>query len=359
MKLSSLEFCARYVWPARRVFASGLAPRCRRCILSSHHGALEGGVCEACRAYRPAPAEVAAASPELERRFDAAVREHVGRGTRHDALVLLSGGKDSAFILHRLRTEYPGLRILCLLVDNGFLSPVATANASHAAARTETDFLVDRSHLGEFARTFRDAFLHLDGRPASSVVDYADGHLIYEIGKQTAAGLGIPLLVGGLSWVQLAQIVGVDGFEIPGQDAPRLIFPLGVWRTDEQQIRAHVRSHGLLTPGNDSPLATNSPLVMPMCVVDILNQGYCSFEPEFAQLVREKKTDRRLWLSVFELIEFGVKSGRLIGEADRTLSRLGLTLDQVTTGSTTDHEDRLRHRGHRLRRPKPRQRAAV
>jgi hypothetical protein len=93
-----------------------------------------------------------------------------------------------------------------------------------------------------------------------------------------------------------------------------------------------VRQLGLLTPGNDSPLVTNSVLAIPMCVSDILNRGYCSFEPEFAQLVREGKADRRLWLGIFELMEYGVRTGRLIREANLTLGRLGLTLDQITGG---------------------------
>jgi hypothetical protein len=71
-----------------------------------------------------------------------------------------------------------------------------------------------------------------------------------------------------------------------------------------------------------------------MCVVDILNHGYCSFEPEFAQLVREKKTDRRLWLHIFELMEHGVRTGRLVKEANQTLSRLGLTLNEITGAKT-------------------------
>jgi hypothetical protein len=217
-------------------------------------------------------------------------------------------------------------------VDNGFLAPVAAANASHAAARLDCDFLVLRSSIKEFAQAFREAFLNLQGRWANSVVDFADGSLIYEIGKKTAAEMGIPLLVGGLSWVQLQQIVGTDSFELPYPGQPRVIFPLAVWRLDEQDIRRTVRAQRLLTPGNDSPLVTNSALVLPMCVVDILNYGYCSFEYEFAQLVREKKTDRRLWLSIFELMEYGVRTGRLIAEANCTLSRLGLTLDQITTG---------------------------
>jgi hypothetical protein len=334
VKLSSLEFRARYLWPIQKVFASGLAERCKRCLLSSRQTTLENGLCEPCRTFVPSQNHQTTASPELEKAFEETLRQHIGRGRRHDALVLLSGGKDSAFILHKLRTDYADLRILCLLVDNGFLSPVAATNAAHAAARLQCDFLIVRSWIPEFARVFREAFLNLQGRWANAVVDFADGRLIYEIGKTTAAEMDIPLLVGGMSWVQLQQIVGIDTFEMPDQTGPRMIFPLAVWRVDEQDIRKTVREERLLTPGNDSPLVTNSDLVLPMFVIDIINHGYVSFETEFAQLVREKKTDRHLWLNIFQLMEHGVRNGQMIAEANRTLSRLGLTVDQITRGSS-------------------------
>jgi hypothetical protein len=333
--LSQLEFYARYVWPVQRVVAK-VSRRCSRCILSEKCSPLEGGVCEQCRNAESMPRTQMSEAPETLVGLDEFVREvesFVGTGrSRHDALLLLSGGKDSAFVLHKMRTTFPKLRLLCLTVDNGFMSPVALTNAAYTASKMESDLLTLRSRAPEFARALREAFLSVKGRGCYSVVDYADGSLVFQVGRETAEELGIPLLIGGLSWVQLQHIVGINGFEVPGEGQTRSFFPLAVWRVNEQVIRKTVTDLGLIEPGQESPLATNSPLITAMTVVDVLNLGYSSFEPEFAQLVREGKTDRRLWLHLFEMVEYLTRTGPLKKEAGQVLAKLDLTLDDVVGG---------------------------
>jgi hypothetical protein len=69
-----------------------------------------------------------------------------------------------------------------------------------------------------------------------------------------------------------------------------------------------------------------------MSVVDILNNGYCSFEPEFAQLVREGKADRKTWLHIFELLEFATRRGLLAKDTREGLRKLNLSLSDVVRG---------------------------
>ena len=107
------------------------------------------------------------------------------------------------------------------------------------------------------------------------------------------------------------------------------VFPLAVWRINEQEIRSIVRTLKLLLPGSDSPLVSNNALITAMSVIDILNNGYCSFEPEFAQLVREGKTDRKTWLHTVELLEFATRKGFLAKDVNAGLGKLGLTLAEV------------------------------
>lgn len=329
-----LEWYASHVWPAVRLAVRGLARRCRRCAISERCSPLGSDrLCPECATQggKAGPAVAPGSTlAERERRFETVIEAATTSGSgRYDAALMLSGGKDSAFILRRMRTRFPRLRLLCLTVDNGFMSPVAIANCTRAAARTGTDLLILGAHAARFADVLRQAFLGLGGRGAYGVVDHADGSLIFEVGRKAAAELGIPMLIGGLSWVQLQRIVGIDDFALDQNRIPMQVFPLAVWREDEQEIRAEVRKHALLTLGNDSPLVTNNDLILPMCVLDILNLGHCSFEPEFAQLAREGKTDARLWRNIFEMLEHGVRSGRLVVEADRVLVRLGLSVREI------------------------------
>lgn len=331
-----LEIYATYVWPLARRFVK-LSKRCRRCILSEKHGPLTNGLCQACSAVVSiGQSESVELNPETKARFENLVHSlGKGRDRKFDALLLLSGGKDSAYILDRMRTEYPDLRILCLFVENGFSSPVALRNAQLVAERCRSDLLIWNSRIDEFYAAFRDAFRSLQGRGSYGIVDFADGEKIFDTGSQTALGLDIPVVIGGLSWVQVQMIVGQDGFELDKPGQPKIIFPLAVWRTGEQEIKDIVRARKLLPPGSASPIVSNNDLILAMSAIDVLNLGYCSFEPEFAQLVREGKTDRNTWLHTFELLEFATTKGFLNKDIEHSLNKLGLTISDVVKGNRT------------------------
>ena len=323
-----LDMYAKYIWPLARL-VTRISPRCKRCILSEKCSPLKDGLCAECRAKAPAqPSEEPEASDELKQRFAQTIRSYVDDKTHH-AVLLLSGGKDSAYMLHRMRSEFPELRILCVIVNTGFMSPTAISSAQFAAEKLKTDLLVCNACIDEFAAVLRKAFLDLDGRGSYGVIDFAEGSLIYQVGQKVAADMNIPFVLGGMTWVQLQRIVGKDDFEIVQQDEPNLVFPLAVWRPNEQEIRKTVRSLKLLPPGNDSPVVSNSSLILTMSAIDVMNNGYCSFEPEFAQLVREGKTDRKTWLHLLELLEFAVRKRFLEKQIKRTLAELDLSLSDV------------------------------
>src|SRR6185295_7121682 len=143
----------------------------------------------------------------------------------------------------------------------------------------------------------------------------------------------IPLMLAGLSWVQLKKIFDTDDFKLASSNGVLTVFPLAVWRTHEQEIRATVRALNLMLPGSDSPIVSNNDLILSMSVIDVLNNGYCSFEPEFAQLVRQGKTDRKTWLHTFELLEFATRKGFLSKDLQIGLRKLNLSLADVMGGT--------------------------
>lgn len=325
MNLSDLESYARHVWPLQRRFVRKAA-RCRRCVVSERYAPLTDGICAACERYAAAPESASIVGVDA---FDRTILPYVGVGTRHDAIVLLSGGKDSAYVANLMQSRYPALRLLAVTIDTGFLSPVAIENAAYAAGQLGLDHLVVRQRE-QFAVALRDAFAGLrNGGTAYAVVDHAEGSLIFRTGHDVAERLGVPLVIGGMSWAQLQLITGVEGFEVSLKGWARTLFPLAVWRLDETAIAWNVLTLGLIPPGQASPLHTNSRLLPAMVVADFRNLGYCSFEPEFAQLVREGKAPRKPWLHIFEAAEYLTRAGALDGEASSVLDELGLTLDDV------------------------------
>lgn len=320
----------RSLWPILRHVVS-LSKRCKRCILSEAYVPLVNGLCPHCAntdLHKIPPLFDPAAPPDAQDRLDRYVQNHITDEPYH-ALLMLSGGKDSAYILDRFRKDYPDLRILCVMVNNGFMSPFAAKSAHHCAEKLKTDLFIANHEIDKFYTELRAAFLRLNGQGSYGIIDYTDGSLIFEVGKNIAQHLKIPLVIGGLTWVQAQMIIGHDDFELKKDGEPSIIFPLAVWRPNEQDIRAYVRQEGLLLDGSDDPVVSNSQLIVAMCAIDVLNLGYCSFEPEFAQLVREGKADRKTWIYNFETLEYGVRSGQLLKDVTKALSKLNLKLSDV------------------------------
>ena len=326
------EFAAKLVWPYARNFVK-LSKRCRRCILSEKYTELHDGVCPYCSAKGDVvDLSIPEVSPEMQSRFDQRIRSQINENKYH-ALLLLSGGKDSAYMLHRLKKEYPQLKVLCVVVNNGFMSSTAIEGSKFAAEKMNSDLLTVNAHVDEFAAKFRQAFLDLNGRGAYGVIDFVDGDFIFEIGQRIARQMNIPVVFGGVSWVQAKIILGETDFEQDKGLGLHVVFPLVIWRTGEKEIRDYVRANGLLPPGTESPITSNSSLITAMSVIDILNNGYSSFEPEFAQLIREKKADRKTWLYVFELLEFASLKGLLNGELNASLAKLDLKISDIIKNS--------------------------
>jgi hypothetical protein len=327
------ELCAKSLWPVLRHFVK-LSKRCRICILSERCTPLENGICCDCRNYhQPENTDLPPVTAETQSRFSQRIQSAINTNPYH-GIVLLSGGKDSAYLLHRLKKEFPQLQLLCVVVNNGFMSPQAIDGAKLSAEKMKCDLLIFNAAVDQFALKLRAAFLNLKGRGSYGVIDNADGTLIFDLGEQIARQMNIPLVFTGLSWVQLKLITGKTDFEENRGQGVSFIFPLIVWRTSETEIRDTVRSLGLLPPGAQSPVTSNSTLILTMSVLDVLNNGYSSFEPEFAQLIREKKADRKTWLYIFELLEFAATRGFLNNDVNATLKKLNLTLADLRKGDS-------------------------
>ena len=367
------DFHARHLWKFHRLLVRRhLRKRCSKCALSEACSALdERGHCAECRKARPLnPAENAMAQEAQARlalELEAVLRAHEGKGVgAHDALVMLSGGKDSALLIHELQQRYPRLRILAFTINNSFMSPIALRNCETIIEKCNVDHVTVTLAKSIYTKSFRFACTHVEkGKGAFETVDRIDADLGFSLAKIHAARHRIPLLLSGLSWTQVERLFDVQSFEVPqsqalkkvthtlGQDLrniyapeelrywwdpecfdssswPRFLHPFYAWRYEEGTIREKVLKLGLIKPGRDSPLLTNNILIPMMIVVDYLRQGYASFEPEFACMVREGKSERIFWRNVFEMLEYSAKTGWMLDrEIDRLAGSLGLSREAI------------------------------
>jgi glucosamine--fructose-6-phosphate aminotransferase (isomerizing) len=171
--------------------------RCARCILPETFPGIEfdgGGVCNYCRSYQPIKVLGEAA---LER----VLARYRNQGEQYDCIAPLSGGRDSAFVLHQLVRKYQ-MRTLALTVDSGFILPEGHRNIKRITEvlKVEHVFLRDEKHIETARRNTRIKFRGWLKKPSIHtivpVLNSGDKTMNLRMARY-AKQHGIPLIMGG------------------------------------------------------------------------------------------------------------------------------------------------------------------
>ncbi|MCB0420258.1 MAG: hypothetical protein KDD61_04640 [Bdellovibrionales bacterium] len=356
------EWIARNLWPwIRPLFKKYLSPRCKRCVNNVHYSRLnEEGLCEHCLQFHPESADKDIPA-EWSEELHQLLANPPKTGGPYDALLLFSGGKDSSYMLHRLRNEYSHLRILLLFVDNGFLSPVAIQNAESVAQRFSMDFVRWTINKDFVKKVFQKSFHNIRNQKSYSIVDLMDGQMTFDTARNLALHMKVPIVLCGLGRVQLENVYGRIGFEMsedqeknpfetqlgknlteeftndelsywyqrpqdPSDFRPRFVMPLVVWDPSEEEILKVITEQGMLELSSTSPLVTNNQIIPLIGISEVNLLGYSTFEIEFSKNLRAGKIERSYWLNLFEMLELSAKTGKFLGATIvSTLERLHLT----------------------------------
>ncbi|MEJ2653974.1 MAG: hypothetical protein P8Z69_01435 [Acidihalobacter sp.] len=366
-EVRAFDFIARRLWPLLRPVArSHLKPRCRICAAPSAYAPLNAdGICNACLQRDTHATADHGPDERLAAEVHATLSAAQGSGSDYDAVFLFSGGKDSCYLLHRLQQDYPGLRMLALLVDNGFMSPIALENAASAIAHFDIDFIAFKPDPAFVSRLFGLAFREIPRQQGYSIVDMMDGQLTFDSARNLAAKLEVPLVVCGLGRTQVANIFGgvraefseedernplvarqglvleehftpgdmrhwFDRTRWPQHGKPRVLMPLVAWDPTEADIIAMVEELGLLRRGHGNPLLTNNAFIPVIAISEVANFGFNSFEVEFSRLIREGRIPLEYWRNLFEMVEYSARTGRFVSTgALEVLERLGLSRQDI------------------------------
>lgn len=165
---------------------------CKKCILDSETPGVtihpETGLCQFCGEFTPLPKEK---KDEFRVRMDSLLKSPPSQGT-YDVIFALSGGIDSSYALYRLKKDYPGLRILAVQFDNGFISETALENARRFCEITGSTYMhltLDQNALND---TFLRAARSTNAFPASARYRASDiCNVCISIVKQKIIGLAI------------------------------------------------------------------------------------------------------------------------------------------------------------------------
>lgn len=217
-----------------------------------------------------------------------------------------------------------------------------------------------------FYNAFRYALTHPKPQSCYLTIDLLDGELTFDIGRNLAASMKIPLFIAGTSTAQLRLLHNLDWFERPREimlskrthttggyaitelteeddltywwdgtrwpqeQVPRNLLPFHAWDYDEDFVQREVVRLGYIEEGFDNPLVTNNILIPLMVCIDYARLSYCGFEPEFALLIREGRAVREHWINIFDAAAHLASSGDFLrNSVDDVLHRLNLSRKDV------------------------------
>ncbi len=380
--LRRFDFLAQNIWPKIRLLLKGsVAARCNQCVLSSKAPATvlnKSGICNFCEEFNTLKKDQGQKRWEdmyvahQRQHLDQMLTDHQGKGrNRYDALVLFSGGKDSVYILSRVRKDYPRLRLLLMTWDNGYYSKIALEASKRIARKLDLDHLVYRPISSVYKTLYRYTLQHVAEKGSYQTVDRLDGTLNQLLGLDFAYEFEIPLVLSGVDWAQSLIMQSQTYFVAPDEDIhsrilvdrmeqrsgfkikniftpenqklfwdgtgkerrriPKYVLPLAAWRPNKADVQVQLDKEGLLPKRDSSPIITNNQVLSVMTALDIKRIGYCSFEPEFSAMIRMNESEPIYWKNVFECVEYLIRTDSSILKAviNRVLIKLELTPQEV------------------------------
>lgn len=167
---------------------------CSRCVLDESDPNIvfdAAGVCNYCKQYDVSASRLLTrcSSKKLDQKIKLIKKE--GNDKEYDAIVGVSGGVDSSYVLYKAVKEY-GLRVLALHVDAGWNSEIAVRNIHRAVEKLDVDLY---THVVDWnaMRDVQAAFFR------ASVVncDIPQDHSFKAIQYQVAKKFGIRHFISG------------------------------------------------------------------------------------------------------------------------------------------------------------------
>lgn len=321
-----------------------------RCNYCADEGAESRGVAdETARQVREA---------DLER----TLRDCRGQG-EYDCVVPLSGGKDSIYLLYRLKRDY-GLRVLAFTVDINIPS-LAWQSMRQALGKLDIDHVVYRPSPAFYERVFRYLLRNQEARGAVYTLSYVYAPLFEGDAIRLAIEKRIPLVLAGYSpgqpepermHYEFSRVLicetdwtppelrrcgefseaDLDRFYDPrrlppGTSFPRYLAPFHAWPYSQEDVMRQVVELGLVaTRKHANPIHSNYPINWLLMYSDLQTFGYNPYVPEFAALIRRGKANRNYWRIMAPVVDFLIT--RRVGpgrEVTRSLQWLGLRADEL------------------------------
>ncbi|WP_301100550.1 hypothetical protein [Propionivibrio sp.] len=338
--------------------------RCIRCLIPESVPGISlssNAVCNLCLDIDTLKAKVAEEDKSrlrYETDFEKTLAECRGQG-EYDCLVPLSGGKDSIYLMHRLKVDY-GLKVLAFTVDVN-IPALAWNNIRRSLAKLDIDHVTYSPSHEFYEKTFRYLLRNQEERGAVYTISYVYAPLFEGDAINLAMEKGIPLVLAGYSpgqpepermlyefsrqlicetdWTppEMASCGEFSAAELgrfynpknypPGTQFPRYLAPFHAWAYNQEDVMRKVVELGLVaTNKHANPIHSNYPINWLLMYSDLLSFGYNPYAPEFSALIRNGKANLNYWRIMGPLVNFFIRHRLGPGkEVTRSLNWLGLT----------------------------------
>lgn len=317
------------------------------------------GVCRFCREYDTASVEKMDKNIKKERLEDLekALQDCRGKG-QYDCLVPLSGGKDSIYLLYKLKVEYK-LNVLAF-TTNVNIPGIAWDNMRRALDKLAIDHISFSPSNHLYAKIFKYLLQNQEERGAVYTISYVYAPLFEGDAIKTAMEKEIPLILAGYSpgqpepermlyefsrklicetdWTppglrasgllteaELAIFFNPNDYPV-GTKFPRYLAPFHAWKYNQDQVMKSVVQNGLVKTGRHaSPIHSNYPINWLLMYSDLKHFGYNPYHPEFSALIREGKARHLYWKIMMPIVNFMIKNKFSLGkDVTRSLDWLAL-----------------------------------
>ncbi len=314
--------------------------RCEQCALPETYPGIKfdkNGVCNYCNYLEASESMRRSLKKDIKKQFKSFIEECRSSANEYDCVVCYSGGKDSTFLLMRLKQEY-NLKIMSYTLDNGYISSKALDNIRKITEVLDVDHMMFKPRQDVINRVFRDTLtqrIHYPKELTSmlSPLCAACQGMILGFAVRFAIDKKIPLIFVGFtpgqypdvsyenflkskSCIFLTDTVHKDDppdiikmirdpiDEMSGEEAgsyyfksqyvkkgqycPRILFPFQtVFEYDEKEIYKKIKKLGWEKPRDTDACSTN-------CLINTLSNyafvkqyGYHPYIAEISSMIRE------------------------------------------------------------------------
>jgi len=297
----------------------------------------EQGICRYCRDHEKTDVSVEESlRKQREEDLQAALQACRGQG-EYDCLVPVSGGKDSVYLLYKLKVEQ-NLKVLAFTTDLN-IPPLAWDNINRTLKELDIDHLSYRPSLSFYTKLFRYCLQNQEERGAVYTVSYVYAPLFEGDAIKVALQKNIPLILAGYSpgqpepermlyefsrklitetdWTppqlrdcglfteeELSLFFNPQNYP-QGTQFPRYLAPFHAWPYSQEEAMREVVRLGLVKSSKHaSPIFSNYPINWLLMYSDLRNFGYNPYHPEFSALIREGKASLTYWKIIGPLVNF-------------------------------------------------------